>query len=407
VTSTTMTDETQTSEVPTSWAGVVSLGLGIFAIVMAEFLPASLLPHIADDMDVSTGVAGQAVSVTAFAAALTALLISVVLPRSDRRRVMVGLTLLAVLSDLAVALAPNVYVLLSARLLLGMALGGFWAMATAMAAHLVHADHLGRALTVINSGVALAAITAVPVGAWLGEVWGWRAVFVLGAGVAVLALAVQTLTLPHVVPTSANGLRALGSVLRSGVVLVGLLAILLVFSGHFSGFTYIRPAAESLSGIEAGGFAGLLLVFGVANVVGTVLSGPLADRAPRAGLFLFPAAAGVGMLVMFAIGGSVPGLFIAAVLWGVGFGGVPTTVLSWGARTEPTRLEQIGGVIVTVCNVAVAAGAITGGLLVDAVAPSWPLLVGGLLTILGAATLTSLRQRPPVVRGSAGARSPA
>src|SRR4051794_41108686 len=145
-----------------SWAGVVSLGLGIFAIVMSEFLPASLLPLVADGLRVSVGEAGLAVSVTAFAGAVAALLISAVLPHADRRRVMLGLTVLAVVSDVLVAVAPSFAVLLIARLLLGVALGGFWAMATAMAAHLVHPDHVGRALTIINSGVALATVAAVP-----------------------------------------------------------------------------------------------------------------------------------------------------------------------------------------------------------------------------------------------------
>jgi predicted MFS family arabinose efflux permease len=375
----------------TSWAGVVSLGLGIFAIVMSEFLPASLLPLLAGGLHVSIGEAGLAVSVTAIAGAVSALLISTVLPRADRRRVMIGLTVLAAVSDLLVALAPDLVVLLAARLLLGVALGGFWAMATAMAAHLVDPDHVGRALTVINSGVAVATVAAVPLGAWLGSVWGWRAVFLLGAGVALLALVVQAATLPHVRPAAGSGLRALGSVLRSGVVLIGLLAILLIFSGHFSGFTYIRPASQGLSGIDDGGFAVLLLVFGVANLIGTSVSGPVADRVPRLGVLLFPAVLGVGMLVMFALGQTVVGVLVAAVLWGFGFGGVPTTVLSWGARTQPARLEQIGGVIVTVCNIAIALGALLGGVLVDRVATSSVLLAGGLAALGGAAVLTVLR----------------
>ncbi len=378
---------------PASWAGVVSLGLGIFAIVMSEFLPASLLPRIADDLRVTAGAAGQSVTVTAFAAALSALLIAAVLPRADRRRVMIGLTLLAVLSNVLVALAPNLLVLLAARILLGVALGGFWAMATAVAAHLVHPDHLGRALTVINSGVSVATIVAVPLGAWLGELWGWRGVFLLGAGIALVALIVQAATLPRVTPGAASGLRALGATLRSGTVLLGLLAILFVFSGHFSGFTYIRPAAEDISSIDAGGLAMLLLVFGVANVLGTITSGPLADRAIRVAVFLFPAVVGLGMITMLVAGGTIVGLFVAAALWGFGFGGVPTSVLTWGARVEPERLEQIGGLIVTVCNVAIAVGAIVGGLLVDGVSASTPLFVGGLAAILGALVLVSVRHR--------------
>jgi predicted MFS family arabinose efflux permease len=374
-----------------SWAGIVSLGLGIFAIVMSEFLPASLLPRIADDLDVSDGVAGQSVTVTAAAAALSALLTSVVLPKADRRRVMIGLTLLAVLSNVLVALAPNLAVLLSARLLLGIALGGFWAMATAMAAHLVHADHLGRALTIVNAGVSVATVAAVPLGAWLGETWGWRGVFLLGAGVGMVALVVQAITLPHITPAAGSGLRALGATLRSGVVILGLIALLLIFGGQFTGFTYFRPATEALSDIDASGLAALLLVFGIGNFVGLALSGVVTDRSVRAAVLLFPAIVGIGMLIMLVIGGSVIGLFITAALWGFGFGGVPTAVLTWGARTEPTRLEQIGGLIVTVCNIAIATGAVVGGVLVDKVSPTSPLLVGGLAVIAGALVLVSLR----------------
>ncbi|WP_209022034.1 MFS transporter [Nocardioides sp. 503] len=384
---------TPTGPPQASWAGVVSLGLGIFAIVMSEFLPASLLPRIAEDLRVSEGAAGQAVTTTAIAGALAALLISVVLPRADRRTVMMGLTALAAVSNLLVALAPNLAVLLAARLLLGVALGGFWAMATATASQLVPADHLGRALTVVNSGVALATVAAVPLGSWLGEVWGWREVFVLGAGVAVVALVVQAATLPHVAASASTGLRALGATLRSPVVLVGLFAVLVIFAGHFSGFTYIRPATESLSDLGTGALAGLLLVFGIANFAGTAVSGPLADRAPQVGTFLFPGLLGAGMVLMYATGSSETWLFVAAAVWGFGFGGVPTTVLSWGARAEPDRLEQVGGVIVTACNLAIALGAIVGGALVDGTAADAPLLVGGVAAIVGALTLTSLRTK--------------
>lgn len=393
MTDTIHTTDTPKAHKPGSWAGVVSLGLGIFAIVMSEFMPASLLPRIAGDLGVLEGAAGQAVSVTAFAAALSALFISVVVPHADRRRVMIGLTLLAVVSNLIVAFAPNLWILLAARLLLGVALGGFWAMATAMAAHLVHADHVGRALTVINSGVALATVAAVPLGAWLGEVWGWRGVFVLAAAVSLLALSVQAASLPRVTPTAGSGLRALGSVLRSSLVLAGLLATLLIFSGHFGGFTYIRPAVEALSNIDPGGFALLLFAFGVANFLGTALAGPVADRAPRVGMLLFPTVLGIGMLVMLLTGSTTVGLFIAGALWGFGFGGIPTTALSWGARVEPKRLEQIGGVIVTMANLAVAVGAVIGGVLVDGAAPTAPLVAGGIAAVVGGVLLTSLRQR--------------
>ncbi|MFJ5984533.1 MFS transporter [Lentzea sp. NPDC092896] len=374
---------------PQAWAGVGSLSLGIFAFIIAEFLPASLLPEIADGLNVSTGAAGQAVSATAFAAAASALFLSVVLPRADRRWVMMGLTLLAVVSNLLVAMAPSLATVMLARLLLGAALGGFWAMATAVAAQLVHESHLGRALTVISSGVALGTVVAVPLGAWLGEVWGWRGTFIMGAGIAGIALAAQAVTLPRVTPPAAGGLRALGGVLRSGTIVAGLFAVVLIFSGHFGGFTFIRPAVDAIAGLDPGSFAGLLIFFGVTNFLGTLLAGPLADRSLRAGLFLFPAALAAGMFVMYTIGGH--GLLLAVALWGFGFGGVPTTVLTWGAHTEPTRIEQVSGVIVSVCNLAIATGAAAGGVIVDRQSATAPLIVGAIAVIAGGLLLTSLR----------------
>ncbi len=386
-----------------NWPGVVSLGLGILAIVMSEFLPASLLPRMADDLGVTPGAAGQSVTMTAAAAALTALCISAVLPRADRRLVVMGLTVLAIVSDVAVALAPNLAVLLAARILLGIALGGFWAIAIAAAAHLVPADRLGRALTVVNAGVAVATVAAVPLGAWLGEVWGWRGVFVMGACAAVSALVVQAATLPRIVPAQGSGMRALGATLRSRIVLLGLLATLLIAGGHYIGFTYIRPAVEALAGVDAAGIALTLLVFGVANLLGTATAGPIADRAMRVGLILFPVVLGAGMLLVLATAGSPAGLLIAAALWGFGFGGVPTSLQTWGARSEPRHLEQISGLLVVMFNIAIAVGAVAGGILIDGVSPAAILFVGAAGAIAGGALIVSLRRS----RGTnmAGARA--
>ena len=167
-----LSPSTETEPARASWAGVASLGLGVFALVMAEFLPASLLPHIAADLDVSEGAAGQSVSVTAIVAALAGLMVPVLLHKLDRRHLMLGLSSAAVLSAILVAIAPSYLVLLAARVLLGISIGGFWSLAISLTARLVPADKLGRGLTVVNIGVSLATVAAIPLGTWLGEVWG-------------------------------------------------------------------------------------------------------------------------------------------------------------------------------------------------------------------------------------------
>jgi DHA1 family purine ribonucleoside efflux pump-like MFS transporter len=212
-------------------------------------------------------------------------------------------------------------------------------------------------------------------------------VFVLAAGAASIALVMQMVSLPRVPATATSGLRALGSTLRSRVVLLGLLATMLVYGGHFAGFTYIRPLTANLSGIDASELAFLLLLFGVTNLAGTLLAGPLADRAPRVGVALFPMTVGGGMVLMLVAGGSTPGLVGATTVWGLGFGGVATSLQTWGARVSPSRLEQIGGLLVMVANAAVAAGAIVGGVILDGSPTTAMPLLGGLASMVGGVLL--------------------
>ncbi|HEX3984022.1 MAG TPA: MFS transporter, partial [Acidisoma sp.] len=157
-------------EVPdkASWPAVFSLTLGVFSLVTAEFLPASLLTPMAASLRISEGMAGQAVTATAMVALVAALLAAVVTRGLDRRIVLMGFSVLLIASNLLVAAAPNLTLLLFARVLLGIALGGFWSMATAVAIRLVPPPMVPRALSILFSGVSVATIVAVPLGSYLG-----------------------------------------------------------------------------------------------------------------------------------------------------------------------------------------------------------------------------------------------
>jgi predicted MFS family arabinose efflux permease len=381
------------SEQKASWGGVVSLGVGVFALVMAEFLPASLLSPIAAGLHVSEGVAGQSVAITAVVAAIAGLTIPVLLPRLDRRHLVIALSVLAVVSDLLVASAPVFAVLLVARVLLGVAIGGFWALAISIVSQLVPLSKLGRGMSVVQVGVSLATTAAVPLGTFLGEVWGWRAVFLLAAGVGVVAILIQVFTLPSVRSMGASGFRPLFATLRSRILLLGLGAMALIGAGHFAGFTYIRPAASNIGHAEPDQIALLLVVYGVAIFVGNLLAGPLADKRMRLAVLLFPVVLCAAMILLALAGGTTVGLILAVTLWGLGFGGVPTALSTWLGRAEPERLESVGGLQAAIFQLAIALGALIGGLLVDGVGVQAVFIIGGISAIVGAVLIASVRLR--------------
>lgn len=373
--------------------GVISLSVGVFALVTAEFLPASLLSRIASDLAVTEGVAGQSVSVTAVVAAAAGITVPVLLPRVDRRHLMLVLSAVAALSNVLVAVAPDYPVLLLARVLLGITIGGFWALAISMTAKLVPASRLGLGLTIVNVGVSLATVAAVPLGTLLGELWGWRAVFLLAAAVGAIAIVLQFLALPPITSAGSAGFRPLLQTLRSRLILLCLTAMALMGAGHFAGFTYIRPAATDIGGLSPDQLALLLLAYGVGIVGGNLVAGPLADRTLRLAVFIFPLVLGAAMISFATLEGSTVLLFIAVTLWGAGFGALPTVISTWLARAEPERLESVGGLQTAVFQVAIALGALIGGLLVDGVGVQTALFVGGAAALLGSVIIVLVKPR--------------
>lgn len=151
-----------------AWMAVFSLAMGVFGLLTAEYLPASLLTPMAFDLGVSEALAGQAVTVTAVVAMFAGLLVPGLTRNFDRRVVLLAFTVLMIASNFLVALSSSLTVLLVMRILLGVALGGFWSMAAAVAMRLVPARLVPRALSIIFSGIAIGTVVSVPLGSYLG-----------------------------------------------------------------------------------------------------------------------------------------------------------------------------------------------------------------------------------------------
>jgi len=348
-----------------AWGAVISLTLGVFGLVTAEFLPASLLTRLAQDLGVSVGAAGQAVTATAIVAAIAAPTMAIVTRSLDRRLVMWILSALLIASNLLAAFASSLTMLLLARVVLGVALGGFWAMSAAMALRLVPMRLMPRAMSIILTGVSVATVTAAPVGAYVGDIWGWRTAFMIAAVVGALALLVQLVTLPRLPPSSVAGFRTLFDVLKRRSIRVALLVVLLVASGQFAGFTYVRPFLETVPVMPIETISLVLLAYGIGGFFGNFAGGFLAERNLKLAVGLAPLLIAVAALAMLTLGASPALAAIAVAAWGFAFGAVPVGLQTWLVRAAPDQAESAGGLMVATFQVAIALGAVFGGLLVD------------------------------------------
>jgi predicted MFS family arabinose efflux permease len=372
------------------------MALGVFGLVTAEFLPASLLTAIASDLGVTEGAAGQTVTATALIGAIAAPSIPLLTRRFDRKHVLIALSLLLVLSNALAATAGSLSVLLAARVMLGVALGGFWSMAAALAMRLVP-DHLfARAMSFILTGVSVATVCAAPIGAWMGDMWGWRSAFIAAGGVSVVSLLIQIVTLPALRPRDNPDLRVLAELLTRPGVRVALLAVLLIISGHFAGFTYIRPLMENVTHLSVSAVSAVLLGYGIGGFFGNLAGGYIAGRSERHAIVAAGALIAVLAVSLLLAGTSAAVTAVAVVLWGFAFGAFPVGFQTWIVRVAPDQAEGAGGLLVAAFQIAIASGAIGGGLLVDHVgALGGPMFAAATMTL---GTLLTLRYGPRLAR---------
>lgn len=390
VTDTRCGNEADSEPAAPAWMAVFSLAMGVFGLLTAEYLPASLLTPMAVELGVSKALAGQAVTVTAVVALFSGLLVPGLTRGIDRRVVLLCFSMLMIASNVLVAFSSSLMVLLIMRILLGIALGGFWSMAAAVAMRLVPSTLLPRALSIIFSGIAVGTVVAVPLGSYLGGLYGWRSAFVAAAAVGVVTLVFQLFTLPPLAPRRPARLRTVLEVLLRPGIAVGMLGCVLVHTGHFALFTYIRPFLESTTGVGAEALALMLLGFGAANFVGTLLAGWLLERCPRGTMVLMPALVGVAALALVLLPASVPCQVLLLALWGMAFGGVPVAWSNWVARAVPDQAESAGGMVVASVQSAIAAGAAAGGAMFSFSGIAGVFVAAGILMLL-AALLIGLR----------------
>ncbi len=367
------------------WLAVASLAVGTFATVTTEFLPIGLLTNIATSLQVTEGTAGLMVTLPGIAAAFAGPVLIIASGRLDRRWVLLALSALLVASNLLSALAPNFATMLVARVLLGLCVGGFWTFAPGATGQLVPPALRARAISYVVAGVAAATVAGVPAGALLGDLVGWRAVFGVATAVSVAVLALQLWLLPSMPPARAIRPRDLLKPLQLPAARTGLLVALFLISGHFAAYTYLKPMLREIFGLSSGAVAALLLTYGLAGFIGTFVGGILAARSARLSTIVASSMIAVVLLLSALAGSGLVGGTLLAFVWGAAFGLVPVSMTTWMVESVPHDQEAGQAMMVTAFQIAIASGALLGGIVVDATGVGGTMLLGGGLAV--AATL--------------------
>nr|WP_295711239.1 MFS transporter [uncultured Halomonas sp.] len=370
------------------WWAVVAVMIGIFLLVTAEQLPIGLLSQVASSMGVTPGMAGLMVTVPGVVAAFSAPLLPVAVGRLDRRIMLTLLMVVMVVGSVLSSLASSFSLLLAARVLVGLSIGGFWAVAGSIAPRLVPEAQVPKAMTMIFGGVAAASVLGVPLGTLLGDLSNWRVAFGALGGFSLLTALALWCWLPPLPPREPVRLRILAQQFSNRGVRVAVLTTGFVVVGHFAAYTFISPILQEVSGISQRHVSSLLLLYGAAGIVGNILAGMFAGRHPYRAVLAIPSLLLIVVAVFPLLGIQPSSGVMLLMVWGAVFGSVSVSIQTWILRTAPNT-EAATALMAFTFNMSIGLGAMVGGRIVDGTSLPIAMWAASGLFLLGALLVLS------------------
>ena len=259
---------------------VYLLGLTIFSLVTAEFMIAGMMPSLADAFSVSLAQVGNLIAFYALGMALGGPPVSaLLLSRGVRNKdALVGLLVCYVAAGALAAAAPSYAVLAFARIIMGVSSAVCIGLCMTVCAALVTPDKRGKAVSVVLAGLMMSPVAGVPLTTWVEQHAGWRASSWLVVVLAMLCTALVVKRLPAAAKGDEPALSSQWADLKNRTLWGAYVTSGLIIGATFAAFSYCAPILIQEVGIAPGYIAPLLALYGVANLLGNMVVGRLADQ---------------------------------------------------------------------------------------------------------------------------------
>ncbi|HGN0867929.1 TPA: MFS transporter [Providencia alcalifaciens] len=347
------------------WGAILTLMLATFSVVTTEMIPVGLLTPIVEDFSVSLATTGFLMTLPAITAAISSPLIVLFTRSVDRKTLLLIGALLLTLCNLVAALTPYYWLLLISRLLVGICIGIIWALAGGLVPRLVAAPAVALATSLVFGGVAAASVLGVPFGVLMGEWLGWRAAFASMSFISLLLFLSLLIQLPALPAMVSPTFKTFITEIKRPIIMNGLLITLLIVSGHFMAFTYIRALLSNNGLISVDFLGGLLLIYGLAGIVGNFLFGLTTNKHLNFAVVMIASGLilSLGAYIFFPL--SVWMALSIMVLWGIAYGGVSVTLMTWMMRYSAHNIEATSSLYIAFFNSGIALGSALGGAFVS------------------------------------------
>ncbi|MBM2619048.1 MFS transporter [Actinoplanes sp. LDG1-06] len=388
-----------------AWVALAALSLGAFLYVTVETLPIGLLAAMAGDLGVSESSIGLLVTAYGLVVVAVTLPLTRLTASWPRRRLLAVLLAVFVVSTALSALAANYPSLLAARVAIAVSQSVFWAVITPAAAGLFPQHLRGRALSMVYAGSSTAPLVGVPLGTWLGQQSNWRMPFLALGALGVAVLVVVLTLLPETPRGESDADR--GTAPDAGRYRALVVAIAITVSGAFAAFTYIDPFLTRVSGFDPSALGPILLLRGVAGLLGVVVAGLVVGRWGWPSLLVVTVIQAVALAAQFAFGTDRITAVVTTAVAGFALSGMASVLGARVLEVAPASTDMASAGTSTAFNVGITGGALLGSALLTSSGPRAPALAGAALTAVAVLAVLSEPRWSTARRAQAAQPEPA
>ena len=361
---------------------VFAFSLSAFIFNTTEFVPVALLSDIALSFEMETAIVGLMITVYAWMVFLGSLPLMLLTAKVERKKLLLSIFALFIVSHILSVAAWNFWVLLISRIGIALAHAIFWSITASLVIRVAPKDKKQQALGLLALGSSLAMILGLPLGRLIGQSLDWRSTFAVIGIIATLVMLLMWKLLPHLPSKNAGSLASI-PVLMKRPLLVGIyLLVMMIISGHFTTYSYIEPFAIKVSQFAPEIATMMLFIFGLAGVAGSFLFGRLYAKNPRKFIARAMMLVMLPQLLLFPLKHFEIAIFLLVFLWGIGITSLSIALQMRVLQLAPDATDVATAIYSGIYNVGIGAGALFGSIVIHQLGLEYIGLIGGGLGIL-------------------------
>ncbi len=365
-----------------------------FSLGCSEFVVIGIESDLATELGISLAAAGQLISVFALVYAIATPVLALSTGRFRRYQLLVCYSIIFVLGNLVMALAPNFQVLFISRIVLGSVSG---AVGVTYIPELLSPQQTSLAISVVYGAFSVAMVFVTSIGKFVADTLDWHvamygtltfAVLICGALVAFMPRAGQT--------DEPATFREQASLLREPSIITGMLIFLFGVGSVYVFYGYVTPYLEQVLGMGTVQASTTLMAYGVFCLVSNILGGWIDARFGMKALLVTFVLQAAALLGLFAVGDTMPlalvFVFSLALLMYLFSVSCITHFMDVARSRHPKSMVLASSVEPMAFNVGISFGTAVGGAVVSSVGIAYVGAVGAAFSLVAwALTLVTIK----------------